>query len=104
MRSASVREKQGMRRQSRGDLFYPMLMHSPQNIFSAIVAAPFGAIGIRTEAGCVRELVYLPPHFDEKAPPEALAEKTAIQLERFFVVFVFCFVLSLVLAGSAFLF
>src|SRR3569833_3280287 len=102
MRSASVREKQGMRRQSRGDLFYPMLMHSPQNIFSAIVAAPFGAIGIRTEAGCVRELVYLPPHFDEKAPTEALAEKTAIQLERYFAEPDFRFDLPLAPAGTAF--
>ena len=37
---------------------------SGSDIFSAIVEAPFGAIGVRTEAGVVKELVYLPSSFD----------------------------------------
>ena len=45
------------------------------DIFSAIVAAPFGAIGIRTEAGQLRELVYLPPHFSEKDATDGVAEQ-----------------------------
>ena len=46
-------------------------------LFSAIVAAPFGAMGIRTEDRRVRELVYLPPHYEEKAPQDAVAEQAA---------------------------
>ena len=49
----------------------------PDALFSAIVAAPFGAIGIRTQSGVVRELVYLPPTFDEMAASDLLAEQAA---------------------------
>lgn len=71
-------------------------------LFSAIVEVPFGAIGIRTEVGAVRELVYLPPTFDEKAPTDKLAEKAARQVERYFVEPDFRFDLPLVEAGTAF--
>jgi len=84
-------------------LFYAMRMHSAQNnIFSAIVPAPFGTIGIRIEAGRVRELVYLPPHFEEKAPADALAEKAAAQIMRYFEEPDFRFDLPLAPAGTAF--
>jgi len=72
------------------------------DIFSAIVAAPFGALGIRTEAGQVRELVYLPPHFAEKAPQDALAERAARQVEAYFANPDFAFDLPLQPVGSAF--
>ncbi|MDN2708369.1 methylated-DNA--[protein]-cysteine S-methyltransferase [Janthinobacterium sp. SUN118] len=52
--------------------------------FSAIVAAPFGAMGVRVEGGQLRELVYLPPHFDEKAPQDAVSELACVQLARYF--------------------
>jgi methylated-DNA-[protein]-cysteine S-methyltransferase len=52
-------------------------------IFSAIVEAPFGAVGVRTEAGAVCELTYLPPSFDEKAPADAVAEMAARQVQRY---------------------
>jgi len=71
-------------------------------IFSAIVAAPFGAMGIRTEGERVRELVYLPPHYAEKAPQDALAERAALQVTRYFADPDFAFDLPLVEAGSAF--
>jgi len=71
-------------------------------LFSAIVAAPFGAVGIRTEAGAVRELVYLPPRFDEKAPSDKAAEKAVRQLGRYFAEPDFRFDLPLVPAGTAF--
>jgi methylated-DNA-[protein]-cysteine S-methyltransferase len=71
-------------------------------LFSAIVAAPFGAIGIRTGAGVLRELVYLPSTFDEKAPTDALAEIAARQIERYLVEPDFRFDLPLAEAGSAF--
>jgi methylated-DNA-[protein]-cysteine S-methyltransferase len=76
------------------------------DIFSAITPAPFGAIGIRTEhdgAGDrVRELVYLPPHFQEKAPQNAVAEQAAVQVARYFADADFRFDLPLVQAGSVF--
>jgi methylated-DNA-[protein]-cysteine S-methyltransferase len=71
-------------------------------IFSAIVAAPFGAIGIRTDAGQLRELVYLPPHFDEKAPQDALAEQVALQVGQYLQDPGFGFSLPLPQVGSAF--
>jgi methylated-DNA-[protein]-cysteine S-methyltransferase len=52
-------------------------------LFSAIVAAPFGAIGIRTEAGRVRELCYLPRHFGEKDAADPLAAAAATQVARY---------------------
>jgi methylated-DNA-[protein]-cysteine S-methyltransferase len=53
-------------------------------IFSAIVPAPFGYIGVRTENAQVSELVYLPPRFQEKAPVDAVAQLAAEQIERYF--------------------
>ena len=53
-------------------------------LFSAIVAAPFGAVGVRTQAGALRELVYLPPRFDEKAPADDLSERVTQQLLAYF--------------------
>lgn len=65
-------------------LFYPVKMKNTRatSLFSAIVAAPFGAIGIRTEAFSLRELVYLPASFGAKAADAAdtLAAKVAIQV------------------------
>ena len=53
-------------------------------LFSAIVAAPFGAMGVRTESGLLRELVYLPPHFLEKDAQDAVAQQACVQLARYF--------------------
>ena len=52
-----------------------------QAIFSAIVHVSFGAIGIRTEHGVVREMVYLQPSFIEKPPEDKVAEKAVRQIE-----------------------
>lgn len=71
-------------------------------IFSAIVAAPFGAMGIRTEDGRVRELVYLPPHFHEKDAQDALAEEACAQVLRYFDDADFAFTLPLAERGSDF--
>lgn len=54
-----------------------------QTHFSAIVEAPFGAIGIRSEDQLVTELVYLPPRFQEQAPVSKVAEHAAIQVQRY---------------------
>jgi methylated-DNA-[protein]-cysteine S-methyltransferase len=79
-------------------------MNSSQNshLFSAIVEAPFGAIGIRTEPGVVRELVYLPRSFHEKAPVDALSEQAARQVERYLREPDFRFKLPLAEVGTAF--
>lgn len=71
-------------------------------LFSAIVEAPFGAIGIRTEPGAVRELVYLPRNFQEKAPVDALSEQAAQQVERYLEEPDFRFDLPLAEVGTAF--
>jgi methylated-DNA-[protein]-cysteine S-methyltransferase len=52
-------------------------------MFSAIVPSAFGAVGIRTENDCVRELVYLPPSFTEQAPVNAVADRAARQVLRY---------------------
>lgn len=54
---------------------------SSESLFTAIVEASFGAIGIRTEGSTVRELVYLPATFDAKAPIDQLSERAALQVE-----------------------
>jgi methylated-DNA-[protein]-cysteine S-methyltransferase len=79
-------------------------MSKPQKteLFSAIVEAPFGAIGIRTDAGALRELVYLPPQFEEKAPLDALSEQTAQQVARYLADPDFRFALPLPEVGTAF--
>jgi methylated-DNA-[protein]-cysteine S-methyltransferase len=71
-------------------------------LFSAIVPAPFGALGIRTESGSLRELVYLPPRFEEKAPADLLAERVARQIERYFHQPDYRFDLPLAEVGTAF--
>ena len=79
-----------------------MNQDSGSAMFSAIVAAPFGAIGIRTEAGNVHELVYLPPHFSEKAATDRVAEQAARQVEHYLADADFRFSLSLPAVGTAF--
>ncbi|MGE5622360.1 MAG: methylated-DNA--[protein]-cysteine S-methyltransferase [Bacillota bacterium] len=71
-------------------------------MFSAIVAAPFGGFGIRTEAGLVRELVYLPQSFGIKAPTDPVAEQAAQQVERYLADPDFRFDLPLAEAGTPF--
>jgi methylated-DNA-[protein]-cysteine S-methyltransferase len=79
-----------------------MKIQQGSEIFSAIVAAPFGAIGIRTDSGQLRELVYLPPHFDEKEPQDALAEQVALQVRQYLLDPDFVFCLPLPPVGSAY--
>lgn len=71
-------------------------------LFSAIVAAPFGAVGIRTDADSVRELVYLPPHFAEKDALDATAALAAAQVTQYLADPDFVFTLPLLQVGSAY--
>jgi methylated-DNA-[protein]-cysteine S-methyltransferase len=77
-------------------------MDKTSSIFTAIVDAPFGAVGIRVADDVLRELVYLPSGFAEKAPADALSEQVAVQLERYFQEPDFRFNLPLADAGTAF--
>lgn len=61
-----------------------MKKQQDSELFSAIVAAPFGAMGVRAQDGQLRELVYLPPHFAEKAAQDAVSERACVQLARYF--------------------
>ncbi len=72
------------------------------DLFTAIVHAPFGAIGIRTADGLVQELVYLPKHFREKDASDALAAKAACQVQRYLEQADYQFKLPLPEVGSAF--
>lgn len=72
------------------------------SLFSAIVGAPFGAVGIRTDAGIVIELVYLPPHFGEKEAADAVADEAAKQVEKYLADADFPFTFPLPEVGSAF--
>ena len=71
-------------------------------IFSAIVPAPLGAIGVRTTGGLLQELVYLPPSYALQDPADALAEQAAAQLERYFAEPDFRFDLPLATVGTGF--
>ena len=71
-------------------------------LFSAIVETRFGAIGIRSSAGLVHELVYLPPRFSTQAPVDGLAEQAAQQVERYLRDPEFRFDLPLATVGTAF--
>jgi len=74
-----------------------------EEIFSAIVPAPFGALGIRTSDNHrLRELVYLPPSTMHLTPTTKVAEDAAHQIERYFGDRDFVFSLPLALAGTAF--
>ncbi|MDB5841961.1 MAG: Methylated-DNA--protein-cysteine methyltransferase [Herminiimonas sp.] len=79
-----------------------MTPSDPRDLFSAVIAAPFGAVGIRTEAGVVRELSYLPRHFMEKPPADPLSAQAARQVERYLKEPDFRFDLPLAPVGTAF--
>ena len=79
-----------------------MKTEQASELFGAIVPAPFGAVGIRTLDARVRELVYLPPHFGERAPRDACAEQAARQVEQYLADPDFVFDLPLLASGSAF--
>lgn len=78
--------------------------------FSAIVAAPFGKMGIRTEVitepyaqvMVLSELVYLPPETKEMSAKNALAAQAAQQIAQYFSEPHFTFSLPMKNVGTAF--
>ena len=71
-------------------------------LFCAVVEAPFGALGIRTESEALREVVYLPPAFALQAPRNPLAERAAAQVSRYLEDPDFRFSLPLSSVGTVF--
>ncbi|MET0264357.1 MAG: methylated-DNA--[protein]-cysteine S-methyltransferase [Duganella sp.] len=70
--------------------------------FSAVLALPFGKLGVRTDAGLIAELCYLPPHSDAKAPADAASAIAEEQLRRYCDDASFVFDLPLREAGTEF--
>ncbi|MFZ6723393.1 methylated-DNA--[protein]-cysteine S-methyltransferase [Undibacterium sp. Ji49W] len=78
------------------------MLDKESGIFSAIVEAPFGAVGIRSEGPHISELVYLPARFKEKAPVDKLAEQAAKQVDAYLKNPDYQFTLPLKEAGTVF--
>ncbi len=52
--------------------------------FNTIIAAPFGAIGVRADSDHLKELVYLPPGTTPVDPATPLTKEIAHQLQCYF--------------------
>ncbi len=70
-------------------------------LFSAIVAAPFGGIGIRTDGAALRELVYLPADYAPRAAQDPLAAEATAQVAAYLDNPDFVFSLPLPPVGTA---
>lgn len=53
-------------------------------MFNAVIDAPFGKVGIRTDESVVREIVYLPESLRSIDPDTPLAKRAVQQIERYF--------------------
>jgi len=71
-------------------------------MFNAVIGAPFGKVGIRTDASVVREIVYLPESVRSVDPDTPLAKRAAQQIERYFESAAAPFDLPLADVGTAF--
>ena len=70
--------------------------------FNAKMKTPFAVLGIRTAAGVVASIEYLPKSERSKQPDTALAERAVRQIERYFTDPEFRFTLPLATAGTPF--
>lgn len=70
--------------------------------FSVVVSLPFGKLAARTAGGLVQQLLYLPQHYEEKAPQDAVAAAVADQAQRYCMNPDFQFDLPLAPVGTAF--
>lgn len=53
-------------------------------MFNAVLAAPFGRLGLRADAAVLHEIVFLPDSVALQAPDTAVAALAAAQLQRYF--------------------
>lgn len=77
-------------------------MAATQPRYHAVIAAPFGGLGIQVAAGAVTAVDFLPRVSSPRAPACALARKVAAQLNAYFRNSDFCFDLPLAFSGTAF--
>jgi len=70
--------------------------------YSAKMKAPFAVLGIRTAAGAVTGIEYLPKTERAQAPTNALAERVVRQVERYLADPHFRFTLPLATVGTPF--
>ncbi|CAM3215945.1 methylated-DNA--[protein]-cysteine S-methyltransferase [Cupriavidus taiwanensis] len=70
--------------------------------YDAILSAPFGKIGVRTDGARIRAIVYLPGHVEGLAPADALTQRLAEQLAAYYDDPDAVFDVPLAAAGSAF--
>ncbi len=76
---------------------------APQtDLFSAIIHAPFGGIGVRTRDDAIIEVVYLPATYAEKIPENDVAEQAVDQISRYLLDPDFKFDLPLLPVGTIF--
>lgn len=86
------------------------MLPTDSTLFAAVIRAPFGFMGIRTESfddrqvqgDCLSELVYLPPRLGEKSAENHVAERAALQISRYFDDPDFVFDLPLKTVGTQF--
>ena len=70
--------------------------------FDAIVIAPFGAVGIRTDGERISRLTFLPSATQARLPANRLAAKAVEQVQAYLADPAFSFDLPLAEAGTAF--
>ncbi len=70
--------------------------------FDAVIAAPFGALGVRTEDDAIAEICFLPPGTQPLAPKNPLAARAMDQLAAYLANPASRFDLPLKPAGTAF--
>ena len=73
-----------------------------ESTFNAKMKAAFAVLGIRTAAGVVTDIEYLPRSERAKPPDNALAERVVRQIERYLDDPAFRFTLPLAAAGTPF--
>lgn len=73
-----------------------------QEQYDAIMPAPFGAVGIRTDGDVVTGIEFLPPSFAVKPPANPLAAKAAKQIAQYLAQPDFHFNLPLATSGTEF--
>ena len=73
-----------------------------QQQYDAIVPAPFGAVGVRTEGDVITGIDFLPPRFGVKPPTNILAAKAAQQVVQYLTQPDFRFNLPLATSGTEF--
>lgn len=75
-------------------------MAQPMRAFDAVIAAPFGGIGVRVADGALTELVYVPRSIAPVPPASPIAREAVAQLEAYIADADFRFDLPLARRGT----